>query len=77
MSVLWGENMNNIKLYTLPACGICKIMKQKLQNKNIEYQELNLEDYITRLNTDLAPVLQVNDKIYYKPSEINEWINQQ
>lgn len=69
--------MNYVKLYTLPTCGICKIMKMKLDKKNIEYQELNLEDYMTRLNTDRAPVLQVNDKLYYRPKEINDWINQQ
>ena len=71
-----GFNMN-IKIYTLPTCGICHIMKQKMNNKNIIYQELNLEDYINILNTDHAPVLQVDDQLYFTPAQINDWINKQ
>ena len=71
-----GYNMI-IKLYTLPTCGICKIIKKKFQNKNISYEELNLEQYSNILNTDHAPVLQVDDKFYFTPARINDWINNQ
>lgn len=64
-------------LYTLNECGICHVIKQKLTSKNINFQELNLEDYIEILKTDHAPVLQVEDKFIYSPTEIIHWIGAQ
>ena len=66
-----------INLYTLPTCPICKVIKQKLTSKNIQFTELNLEDYINIFNTDRAPVLQVGDIILKSPTSINEWIQAQ
>ena len=65
-----------INLYTLPNCPICNVMKKKLSSKNIQFNELNLEDYISELG-EYAPVLEVNNHYYKTPSEINNWLNQQ
>lgn len=66
-----------INLYTLPTCGICQLIKKKLIAKNIKYNEYSLEDYITILNTDRAPVLQVGEQLFTSPTDINNWINEQ
>lgn len=66
-----------IKLYTLPTCGICKMTKKKLSNKGIPYEELDLTQYMEILNTDRAPILEVDGVIYDSPLKINEWINNQ
>ena len=72
----WGDNMD-VKIYTLPTCGICQVMKKKMAGKNIKYTELNFEDYQNILNTNRAPVLQIEDNFLYSPTEINNWINAQ
>ena len=66
-----------VVLYTLPTCGICKMIKKKLDQKNIQYEERNLNDYLSFLQTDRAPVLQTAENIYNSPIEINNWINNQ
>ncbi len=67
-----------INLYTLPSCPVCQMVKTKLAQKNIPYNEFNLEDYTNDLHTDRAPVLKVDTNLILKtPSEINTWINSQ
>ena len=29
-----------IKFYSIPECGICKVMKKKLELKNISFEEI-------------------------------------
>lgn len=66
-----------IKLYTLPTCGICKMVKAKLTAKHLDYEEYNLEDYINELHTDRAPVLITDDNLILQtPLEINNWIKE-
>lgn len=67
-----------VKIYTLPSCGICKMAKKKMTDKGILFEEYNLEDYIEKLNTNSAPVLEIDENIYLtSPLEINNWINKQ
>ena len=69
-------------LYTLPTCGICKVMKTKLFAKNIQFKEKNFEEIINAIHSDRAPALEIIKEngetiIYNTPSQIVEWINQQ
>ena len=64
-------------LYTMPNCGICNMMKIKLHEKNIPFQEKPLIDYYEQLQIERAPVLQIGDQILSSPIEINTWINKQ
>ena len=66
-----------ITLYTTPTCGICRMVKTKLQQKNIEYKEANAEDLLKIMDIQRAPVLQVEDTFLTSPTEIVNWINQQ
>ena len=70
-----------ITLYTLPDCGICKMIKTKLNAKNIQYNERGLQEIADKLKIDHAPILQImsqdEDKILFSPSEMVAWINQQ
>ena len=71
-----------VQLYTLPTCGICHIMKVKMQQKNINFIEKNFEEIMNIIHTDRAPALEIiNDNgetvIYNSPSQIVDWINQQ
>lgn len=67
-----------VKIYTIPMCGICKMVKKKMMDKNIEFEEYNLENYAEKLNIATAPVLQIDEKTYLtSPLSINAWINEQ
>ena len=67
-----------VKIYTTPTCGICKMAKKKMVDKNIEFEEYNLEDYVEKLNIETAPVLQIDDDTFLiSPLQINAWINEQ
>lgn len=66
-----------VKLYTLPVCGICKVIKSKLVKKNIPFEEIqDLADFIEKYNIDHFPVLLLEDNtLLTSPKEINDWIN--
>ena len=67
-----------VKIYTTPTCGICKMVKKKMMDKNIEFEEYNLEDYVEELDIETAPVLQIDDDTFLtSPLQINAWINEQ
>lgn len=54
------------------------MVKTKLNNKHIDFQEFNLEDYVNVLHTDHAPVLKINNEVILtSPNEIVNWINKQ
>lgn len=64
-----------VTLYTLPTCGICKMIKTKMSQKNISYEEKDLQTLPEKFKTDRAPVMMVDDKIMYSPSEMVQWVN--
>lgn len=66
-----------IILYTLPNCGICNMVKTKLIQKNISFEEQPFEKIASIINSNQAPALQVEDNIYNSPSAIVKWINEQ
>lgn len=66
-------------LYTLPTCGICHMIKTKLEEKNIQYEQRNFEDIATYLQTDHAPALKIvhNNEAQFitSPTEMIQIIN--
>lgn len=60
-----------VKIYTLPSCGICHMVKTKMQQKNIPFEEKDLTEDMER-----APVVVTPDGLVMtSPSEIVQWIN--
>lgn len=52
----------HIILYTLSTCPICEMIKKKMKQKDIYYEELDFSLLPKSLNTDRAPVMAiVND----------------
>lgn len=69
-----------ITLYTLPTCGICHMIKTKLNQKNIPFIEKDFALITNIINSDRAPALEVIDNnndsnIYNNPTQIVNWIN--
>lgn len=63
-------------LYTLPHCPICHMIKQKLDNKKISYEEKDLSVIADKLAIDRAPVLEVEGIYLTSPTEMAHWISQ-
>ena len=71
-----------VVLYTLPTCGICHMIKTKLQEKNIQFEEVNFENIAEAINSNRAPALEITDEygnitIYNNPGTMVAWIESQ
>lgn len=65
-----------VTLYTLPSCGICNMVKTKLKQKNIAFEEKEFPLIAQTLQSDHAPVLEDEQHNFYNsPTSIVEWIN--
>lgn len=56
------------------GCPKCRVLKQKLDSKSIQYQEENSVDVMLSLGIMQAPVLSVNGKLLPFAQAI-EWVN--
>ena len=64
-----------ITIYTTQTCPKCKILKKKLQEKGIEYQEFNDEDEIQRMGILSVPVMDVDGEQLDFPAAI-KYVNE-
>lgn len=65
-----------IKLYSLPTCGRCKILKQKMNEKEMSFIEIDNEQELESENIYTVPVLEVDGQ-RMNFTDANQWINQQ
>ena len=56
------------------GCPKCRVLKQKLDSKSIQYQEENSVDVMFSLGIREAPMLSVNGELMSFP-KANEWVN--
>lgn len=64
-----------IVLYST-GCPRCKILKKKLDQKGISYQENTSVDEMLALGIMQVPVLKVEDRLL-EFAEANNWVNEQ
>ena len=64
-----------ITIYTTQTCPKCKILKKKLQEKGIEYQEFNDEDEMQRMGILSVPVMDVDGEQLDFPAAI-KYVNE-
>ena len=64
-----------ITVYTTQTCPKCKILKKKLQEKGIEYQEFNDEDEMQRMGILSVPVMDVDGEQLDFPAAI-KYVNE-
>lgn len=68
--------MTDIILYTLPTCGICNMIKTKLNQKKIPYIEKDFSLIADTIQSDRAPALKINNNIIINSvTEMVAWIN--
>lgn len=66
--------MNKVVLYST-GCPKCKILEQKLDMKNIEYEKTNDVSELVKMGFTSAPVLKIDNE-YLEFKAANEWINE-
>lgn len=64
-----------ITMYTQETCPKCKVLKQKLENKNIAYTECSNKDVLIAKNIEFTPMLEVNDEMMAYGEAI-KWVNE-
>lgn len=67
--------MNKLTLFST-GCPRCKVLKQKLQSKNIEYDEVTSVDDMLALGITEVPVLRVDGELLDFLKAI-AWVNNQ
>lgn len=51
---------DSIKVYSLPSCGMCKMLKQQLNNLGINYTVCEDTEEMRKVNITSVPVLSIN-----------------
>ena len=51
---------DSIKVYSLPSCGMCKLLKRELDKNSIAYTVCEDTEEMGRLNITNVPVLSIN-----------------
>lgn len=64
----------NITIFTVPHCPKCKILKDKLTAKGIEFIESGEIDEVIQAGFLEAPVLKVQGE-YMRFAQANKWVN--
>ena len=73
---------NNIKLYSLPTCPRCKVIKTKLSQAGIQFDECQDIDVMQDMDITSAPALAIRTdsssefKIIRDFGEINALVNE-
>ena len=62
--------MKKITLYTTPTCAFCPLVKNFLQEKGVEYEEVDVSvseevknDFKEKTGQMMVPVVQIDDEI--------------
>ena len=61
-------------LYTKDSCSRCTILKEKLESKNISYDEISDEKLIEAKGINFLPVLEIDGKLL-EFGNANDYIN--
>ena len=70
-----------VTLYTLPTCGICHMIKDKMISRGIKFEERDFGEVAELMQLDRAPLLKIEhengEEYYMSPTKMIEWINKQ
>lgn len=65
---------DSIKVYSLPTCGMCKMLKRSLDAHNIPYTTCEDINIMAEMNIKSVPVLSVNGTLYNFKDAL-DWVN--
>ena len=55
---------DSIKVYSLPSCGMCKMLKRELDNNSIGYTVCEDKEEMGKMNITSVPVLSINGELF-------------
>ena len=55
---------DSIKVYSLPSCGMCKLLKRELDNNSIVYIVCEDTEEMRKMNISNVPVLSINGELF-------------
>ena len=55
---------DSIKVYSLPSCGMCKLLKRELDKRSIVYTVCEDTEEIGKMNITNVPVLSINGELF-------------
>lgn len=55
---------DSIKVYSLPSCGMCKMLKRELDKNSIVYTVCEDTEEIGKMNITNVPVLSINGELF-------------
>lgn len=58
-------------------CPRCQVLKQKLGNKNIQYETCSDVDKMIELGVETLPMLEIKDGIIINFTDAVKWVNEQ
>lgn len=64
-------------VYSLPTCGQCKVLKKKLENKNISFTVVEDIEKMVELGIQGVPVLQLDDGTKLTQVSAIKWVDAQ
>ena len=64
-------------VYSLPTCGQCKVLKKKLENKNISFTVIEDIEKMLELGIQGVPVLQLDDGTKLTQMSAIKWVDAQ
>lgn len=64
-------------VYSLPTCGQCKVLKTKLQRKNISFEVEENIDKMLELGISGVPVLQLDNGTMLRQIDAIKWVDAQ
>ena len=64
-----------ITVYTQDNCPKCKILKKKLDGKNIEYVECNDIDIMLTKGVESVPVIELDGNMFDYANAV-KWVNE-
>ena len=74
--IMKGSIVMKVVVYSTPTCPTCKMIKTKLDRKNIPYESCEDVVFMQQNGITTVPTLEV-DGVRYTTGEANKWINQQ
>ncbi len=64
-----------IEIYSTQSCPRCKMLKERLENKNIDFKEIQDEKEIIKLGFMTAPIVKKDDGEILDFGKAISWIN--
>lgn len=55
---------DSITVYSLPTCGMCKMLKRELDRNSIIYTTCEDKEKMGKLNITSVPVLSINGELF-------------